>query len=178
MRAISSQVKVNPSSFDEYLVRGAIDPKAAGFQTIPNALLAKTAESKKQYPALYDAVFKLKEGEVSDLIEDDSGFSILRASVFLPEKQLGFDDYIEGLTSTKASSVNPSATVLQLVVSEMQATKYAELQKATRDSINAKLRKEATITLTLANLAGVLDEEEIATLKGKKGAGGYNLVLQ
>jgi hypothetical protein len=177
MRAIAAQIKVNPSNFDDFLVRGAVDAKNSGYQTMMNLVIAKTPESKKQYASLYDAVFKLKEGEVSDLIEDDSGFSIARAGAYLPEKQLGFDDLIEGLTGAKAAAANPSATVLALVVNELQTSKYAELQKSTRDAINAKLRKEGTITLSLGNLAGVLDEPELTALKALK-AGGYNIVLQ
>jgi hypothetical protein len=178
MRAIATQLKVNPADFDDCLVRGAVDAKGAGYQTAMNLLMAKTPESKKQYPALYDAVFGLKAGEVSDLIEDDSGYSIVRLGDFLPEKQLGLDDQIEGLTSTSASQANPTATVLALVINDLQSTRYSALQKSTRDSINAKLRKEGTITLTLANLSGLLDEPEIAALKALKGAGGYNIVLQ
>jgi hypothetical protein len=179
MRGIADKLKVNPNGFDEYLVRGAIDPKTAGYQTMLNLVIAKTAESKKQYPALYEAIFDLKEGQVSDLIEESTGFIIVRAGAFLPEKQLGFDDLIEGLTNSKAAQSNPSATVLALVVNELQATKYGELQKTTRDAVNAKLRHEGSITLTLGNLAGMLDDPEIATLKSLalKGSG-YNLVLQ
>jgi hypothetical protein len=177
MRAIADKLKVNPNGFDEYLVRGAVEPKSVGYQTMMNLVIAKTAESKKQYPALYEAIFNLKEGQVSDLIEENSGFIVVRAEAFLPEKQLGFDDLIEGLTNSKAAQANPSATVLALVVNDLQSTKYAELQKTTRDAVNAKLRQEATITLTLANLAGVLDDPEIAALKALKGSG-YNIVQQ
>ena len=176
MHAIADKLKINPAGFDDYLVRGAVD-KGAGYQTMMNLVMAKTAESKKQYPALYEAIFNLKEGEVSDVIEESSGFIIVRAGAFLPEKQLGFDDLIEGLTNSKASQANPSATVLALVVNDLQSSKYADLQKATRDAVNAKLRKEATITLSLSNLAGMLDDPEIAKLKGLK-AEGYTIVLQ
>jgi hypothetical protein len=176
MQSISGKLKLDPSDFDKYLVQGGID-KSAGFQTVMDLVIAKTAESKKQYPALYNSIFNLKEGEISDVVEDDSGYSIVRAIVFLPEKQLGFDDTIEGLTNTKAAATNPSATVLQLVVSELQNTKYAELQKTTRDMINAKLRKEGTITIIVSNLADQLDEPEMTALKALANKGsGYSAV--
>ena len=177
MRAMADKAKVNPTVFDDYLVRGAVDPKGAGYQTMMNLVMAKTAESKKQYPALYEAVFSLKEGEVSELIEESSGYILARVGSYLPEKQLGFDDLIEGLTNNKASQANPAATVLALVVNDLQTTKYAELQKATRDAINAKLRKEGTVSLSIANLSSVLEEPEIAHLKGLKSAG-YTIVVQ
>ena len=177
MRAMADKAKVNPTVFDDYLVRGAVDPKGAGYQTMMNLVMAKTAESKKQYPALYEAIFSLKEGEVSELIEESSGYILARVGSYLPEKQLGFDDLIEGLTNNKASQANPAATVLALVVNDLQTTKYAELQKATRDAVNTQLRKEGTISLSIANLSGVLDEPEITHLKGLKSAG-YTIVVQ
>ena len=156
-----------------------MDAKAAGYQTILPVWIAKTPDSRKQFPSLYDAAFKLKEGEVSDLIEDETGYTIIRASAYLPEKQLDFDDTIEGLTSTKAASIQPGATVLQLVVNEMQNQKLAQLQKAAQDEINAKLRKEATITVNIANLADQLEEPELTALKALANKGsGYSLTIQ
>ncbi len=179
MKSIAGKLKANPADFDQYLVRGGLDTKTAGYQAMMNLVIAKTAESKKQYPGLYDAIFKLKEGEVSDLISDDNGFSIVRAGVYLPEKQLNFDDVIEGLTSTKASVANPSATVLALVINEFQSSKYAELQKSARDAINAKLRKEGSVTIVVSSLADQLDPPEIEALKALAAKGsGYTAVIQ
>jgi hypothetical protein len=177
MRVIANKLKTNPNDFDAYIAKGALDAKSAGYQAVVGLLIAKTAESKKQYPALYDAVFQLKEGQVSDLLEGDEGFSVIRASVYLPEKQLALDDVIEGLTSTKASSTNPSATVLALVVNELQSTKYAALQKSTRDDLNAKLRKDGAITINLAALTETLEQPEIDAVKALKGKG-YSILLQ
>ena len=68
--------------------------------------------------------------------------------------------------------------MLALVVNDVQTTKYAELQKQTRDTLLAQLRKQATITVSLSSLAGILDDPEIASLKALQGNGGYNLVIQ
>jgi hypothetical protein len=130
MRSIAGKLKVNPSDFDEYLVQGGIDPKSAGFQTVMmNLVIAKTAESKKQYPALYEAIFNLKEGEVSDLIEDDTGSSSSGPALYLPEKQLGFDDLIEGLTNTKAAQPIPPRPCWRSSSTSLQSTKYASSRR-------------------------------------------------
>lgn len=177
MKAMAAKLKSNPSLFDDYLVKGAVEAKSSGYQAMIGLVIAKTAESKKQYPSLYDAVFQLKEGEVSDLIQDDTGMSIVRVSLYMPEKQLALDDTIEGLTSTRASQINPMATVLQLVVSDLQNSQYASLQKTVRDQVNAKLRKEGTITVNLAALSEVLDPAEVDAVKALKSSG-YSLILQ
>jgi hypothetical protein len=177
MRAIAAKSKADPSAFDEYFVRGAVDSKNAGFQTMPNLVIAKTAESKKQYPNLSEAIFKLKEGEASDCIEEEQGYCVVRVSAYLPEKQLGLDDLIEGLTSTKAAAANPTATVMALVVNDYQSSKFSALQKSTHEEVSAKLRKEGTITVSLAGLNGILEQPEIDAVKALKGSG-YTIILQ
>jgi hypothetical protein len=177
MRAIANKLKTDPGLFDDYIAKGALDPKVAGYQTMIGVYIAKTPDSQKQYPGLYDTIFKLKEGEVSDLIQDDTGCSIVRVNLYLPEKQLALDDTIEGLTTTRASQINPMATVLQLVASELQNNKYAALQKSTKDALNAKLRKEGSITVSLAALSEVLDPAEVDAVKALK-ASGYSIILQ
>lgn len=178
MKDIADKLKTSPSDFDQYLAKGALDPKGSGYSTALDLVIAKTDESKKQYATLYDAIFKLKPGDVSDLISDETGYMIVRAQDVLPEKQLLLDDPIVGLTTAKAASANPAATVLALVVNDVQTTKYADLQKQTRDTLLSQLRKQATITVSLSSLAGILGDPEVASIKALQGNGGYNLVIQ
>jgi len=172
MRAIAAKLKGDPSAYDEYFVKGVVDSKAAGYQTMPYVVIAKTAESRSQFPNLYDQVFKLKEGDVSDVIEDNMGFCVVRVSQYLPEKQLGLDDFIEGL-NVKSASANPSATVMALVVNAYQNGKYNEVAQKARSEVSVKTRKDGRITIYVSNLVGELDDSEIATLKAlaNKGSG-------
>jgi hypothetical protein len=177
MKDIAAKVKADPAAFDGYLVKGLLGIKDLPYQSALGAIIAKTPESKKQYPALYDAVFKLKEGETSDCIEDDNGLIVLRVSQYIPEKQLAIDDSVDGLIDPKAAGANSSMTVLNLVVNDMQNSKYAALNNSARTEIIAKLRKEGNVTVNLSSLAGILDEAELATIKGLKGSG-YSISVQ
>jgi hypothetical protein len=172
MRAIAAKLKADPSSYDEYFLKGMVDPQGSGFQTMPYVVIAKTSESKSQYPNLYDKIFKLKEGEISDVIEESSGLLIARVSQYLPEKQLGLDDFIEGLSS-KSAQANPAAAVAALVINEYQTSKYNEISQKARNEVIAKTRKEGKITIYVSNLAGELDEPELNALKAlaSKGSG-------
>jgi hypothetical protein len=178
MRDIAAKLKEDPSGYDEYFVKGMLDPQGAGYQTMPYVVIAKTAESRTQYPNLYDKIFKLKEGEVSDVIEEGMGLCIARVSHYLPEKQLGLDDFIEGL-STKSATSNPSATVMALVVNEYQSSKYNELAQKVRNEINTKTRKDGKVTIFVSNLVGELDEPEMNALKALANKGsGYSVEIK
>lgn len=178
MRAISDKIKADPSNYDDYFVKGMVDPQAAGYQTMPYVVIAKTAESRSQYPNLYDKIFKLKEGEVSDVIEETVGYCIVRVNQYLPEKQLGLDDFIEGINARSATA-NPSATVMQLVVNEYQNSKYNELAQKTRSDITSQTRKEGRIAIYVSNLADQLEQPEIDALKALANKGsGYSVEIK
>jgi hypothetical protein len=66
---------------------------------------------------------------------------------------------------------------MQLVASELQNQKFTTLQKSARDEINAKLREEGNITVSLAPLSGILAQPEIDRLKALKNSG-YSIDIQ
>jgi hypothetical protein len=178
MRALADTLKKTPSAYEESFIKGMTDPKGSGYQTMPYVIIAKTAEARNQSPNLYDQIFKLKEGEISDVIEESMGYCVVRVIQYLPEKQLGLDDFIEGL-SAKTATANPSATVLALVANEFQTSKYNELAQKARAEINAKTRKEGKVTIYASNLADQLEEPEIAALKALAGkSSGYSVEIK
>jgi hypothetical protein len=179
MGAIAGQLKVNPARFDEFLIKGLVDPNA-GYVTAPTGTIYKTQDSKKQNPEIYDAAFGLKEGQVSDVVADASRICILRANDFLPEKQLGLTDSIDTLPASGSvgylQSVSSNATVLDLIAYELRSGKSEAFSKKVRDEIFADIRKKASIKITLASLDGFLDASEIDSLKAMKGQ--YNFSFE
>jgi len=87
---------------------------------------------------LFDSVFKLKTGDISSVIESPTGYRIVRANEFLPQKQLGLADTVPG---------NPNMTIQQflavLVAQDKESTFLDTLEK----ELIAKLRAEASIKI-------------------------------
>lgn len=179
MDSISKQIKVNPSRFDEFLIKGLIDP-SAGYTTAPSGIIYKTQDSKKQNPAIYEAAFALKEGQISDVIADDVRICIMRATEFLPEKQLGLTDRIDTLPSSGTAgyvqSLSPNATVLDLIAFDLRNSKSEAFSKKIKNEIFSDIRKKASIKITTASLSDLLDDAEIEALKSKKSD--YNFTFE
>ncbi len=179
MESIAKQLKVNASRFDEFLIKGLVDP-SAGYTTAPSGTIYKTQDSKKQNPAIYEAAFALKEGQISDVITDDVRICIMRATEFLPEKQLGLTDRIDTLpasgTAGYLQSLSPGATVLDLIAFELRNTKSEAFSKKIRNEIFSDIRKKASIKITTAALSDFLDAAEIETLKSMKSD--YNFTFE
>jgi len=179
MGAIANQLKVNPGRFDEFLIKGLVDQNA-GYVTAPAGTIYKTQESKKQNPAIYDAAFSLKDGQISEVITDQNRVCIIRANEFLPERQLGLTDFIDTLPSNGTigylQSVSPNATVIDLIAYELRSAKSEAFSKKVREEIFNDIRKKATIKITLASLSDFLDAAEIESLKAMKGD--YNFAFE
>jgi hypothetical protein len=179
MQSIADQLKVNPTRFDEFLIKGLVDQNA-GYVTAPTGTIYKTQDSKKQSPAIYAAAFALKEGEISGLISDTSRLCIIRAGETLPEKQLELTDGIDTLPSAGAigylQSISPNATVLDLIAYDLRSSKSEAFSKKVRNEIFDDIRKKASIKVALASLSDFLAPPEIEALKAMKGQ--YNFTFE
>ncbi|HEY9055421.1 MAG TPA: peptidyl-prolyl cis-trans isomerase [Rectinemataceae bacterium] len=139
--SIGSALKLNPAKFDEYVLRSGA---ASGYLSIPSFYLEKTNQNKTVFGAeLFDAVFKLKPGEISPVIESPTGFRIVRSNEFLPQKQLGLSDLVPG---------NQSMTVQDFIAYQVAGEKEAKFMEKIETDLIQKLRSEASIKIFEENL--------------------------
>ena len=132
--SVAAVLKTNPSKFDEYVLRAG---DAAGYKAIPSLYIEKTSQNRTLYGAdLFDAIFKLKAGEVSGVIQSPTGYRIVRANEFIAQKQLGLSDTIPG---------NENVTVQQYIAYQLMNDKQAKFLSDAEADLVAKIRKEATI---------------------------------
>ncbi|MCE5256946.1 MAG: peptidyl-prolyl cis-trans isomerase [Spirochaetaceae bacterium] len=137
----ASVLKSNPSKFDEYVLRAG---DAAGYKAIPSLYIEKTSQNRTLYGAdLFDAIFKLKAGDVSAVVESPTGYRIVRANEFLAQKQLGLSDTIPG---------NENVTVQQYIAYQLMNEKQSQFLSDAEAELVSKLRKEATIKIFEENL--------------------------
>lgn len=141
LQAIASALKVNPSKFDEYVLRAS---EQAGYKAFPSLYLEKTSQNKTLFgAAFFDTAFKLKAGDISGMIETPTGYRIVRANEFLPQKQLGLSDPVPG---------NPNMTVQQFLSYQITSEKQADFLDNLETELIQKLRKDATIKIFTENL--------------------------
>lgn len=139
--SVAAALKTNPSKFDEYVLRAG---DAAGYKAIPSLYIEKTSQNRTLYGAdLFDAIFKLKAGEISGVIQSPTGYRIVRANEFIAQKQLGLSDTIPG---------NENVTVQQYIAYQLMNDKQAKFLSDAEADLVAKIRKEATIKVFDENL--------------------------
>jgi parvulin-like peptidyl-prolyl isomerase len=141
IQSISAALKINPLKFDEYALRAG---DAAGYKSIPSLYMEKTTQNRSLFGAdLFDIVFKLKVGDISALVESPTGYRIVRANEFLPQKQLGLSDPVPG---------NQNTTIQQFIAYQVASDKEAKFMDKLETDLIAKLRAEATIKTFDENL--------------------------
>ncbi len=142
-RGIAAQLKSNASRFDEIMLKAA-DPQA-GYKATVSLLVEKTPQAQNLYGnEFFDAVFKLKAGELSPLIENTAGLQIVRLNESLPQKQLTLSDPVPGQTN---------ATVQDYIAYNLAMKARSDFLQKIQDELLGQLRKEATIKIFEENLA-------------------------
>lgn len=141
IQGIASALRINPAKFDEYMLRAG---DAAGYKSIPSLYLEKTAQNKTIFGAeLFDAVFKLKTGDISPMVESPTGYRIVRANEFLPQKQLGLSDTVPG---------NQNITIQEFLMYQLAEEKEVRFMDSLESELIKKLRTEASIRVFEENL--------------------------
>ena len=141
LQSVASALKVNPTKFDEYMLRSG---DAAGYKSIPSLYIEKTAQNKSLFGEdLFDVVFKLKAGDISGMVESPTGYRIVRANEFLPQKQLGLADPVPG---------NQNMTIQQFIAYQVASAKEAQFMDKLEADLITKLRGEASIKTFDENL--------------------------
>ena len=141
LHSVASALRVNPTKFDEYMLRSG---DAAGYKSIPSLYIEKTAQNKSLFGAeLFDVVFKLKAGDISGTVESPTGYRIVRANEFLPQKQLGLADPVPG---------NQNMTIQQFIAYQVASAKEAQFMDKLEADLITKLRGEASIKTFDENL--------------------------
>jgi parvulin-like peptidyl-prolyl isomerase len=141
LQSLANNLKINPARFDEYMLRAS---ESAGYKSIPSLYMEKTSQNKTLFGAdLFDAVFKLKVGDISAMIESPTGFRIVRANEFLPQKQLGLSDTVPG---------NQNMTLQEFLMYQVAEEKEMRFMDSLEAELIEKLRTEATIKIFEDNL--------------------------
>ncbi|MBL8968185.1 MAG: peptidyl-prolyl cis-trans isomerase [Spirochaetaceae bacterium] len=142
MRQVAGIVKAGPQKFDEQML------KASDQGSLVKATTTLYVEKSPEFLNLYgsqfmDAVFKLRAGEVSELLENEAGLQVVRAAEILPQKQLGLSDPLPG---------NPQATVQDYLKYNLAMERQNEVLSRIQAELVAQLRKESTVKIYDENL--------------------------
>jgi parvulin-like peptidyl-prolyl isomerase len=138
---VADSLKVNPSKFDEYVLRAG---DAAGYKAIASLYMEKTSQNRTLFGSdLFDMVFKLKTGEISPMVQSPTGYRIVRANEFLPQKQLGLSDPVPG---------NQNMTIQQYISYQVASDKEAKFMDKLEADLIGKLKSEATIKIFEDNM--------------------------
>jgi parvulin-like peptidyl-prolyl isomerase len=142
LRQIAAQLKGNPARFDEFVLRAT--DAGSGYKANSNFYVEKTPQAMATYGNQFiDIVFKMKPGDVSDVIENEAGLQIVRANEVLPQKMLTLSDPLPG---------NPNATVQDYVKYMITTQRQNEVLARIQGDLHDLLRKSADVKIYEENL--------------------------
>lgn len=142
LRQAASQLRSNPSRFDELLLKAS---DADSLYKSATFYVYKNPQSVQAYgQAFVDQVFKMKVGDVSDILETTTiGMQVVRVNEFQAQKNLTLSDPYPGV---------PNATVQDYIryalATKRQSDALAKIQK----DLLAELHKSGTVTIYSENL--------------------------
>lgn len=141
LQDIAAALKVNPAKFDEYALRAS---DTSGYRAVPSLYIEKTSQNRSLYGAeLFEAIFRLKAGDVSGMVETPTGFRIVRANEFLEQKQLTLSDTVPG---------NPGATIQEYLAYQLAMEKQAKFMSDVETELITRLKADASIKIYEDNL--------------------------
>lgn len=142
IRQVASQIKANPSRYDEFMLRS--QDKASLLKATSSFYVEKTPQMVSVYGNQFmDAVFRMKVGDVSDLIENEAGLQLVRVNEVLPQKLLTLSDPYPGV---------PNATVQEYITYVLATQKQNDVLAKIQADLHTTLRKEATVKIYEENL--------------------------
>ncbi len=155
MKALAAEVKDNRGRFDELLF-ASFDPES-GYSARSSFKIGNVRDEASEQEIKYlDAVFSMKPGELSGLLDNSEELQIIRVNEITPSMQLQLYDDIPGSSS--------NISVLDIVVGQLANDALEEFALKVQAEILAKLRSEATVTFNKNNLRGIIGDSEIDSL--------------
>jgi parvulin-like peptidyl-prolyl isomerase len=142
IRQVAAQLKANPGKFDELMLRA--QDAGSGIKATPTFYVEKTPQMVQVYGNKFlDTVFKMKAGEVSEVIENEAGLQVVRVNEVLPQKLLALSDPAPGLNN---------ATVQDYLKYMLAQQKQGEVLEKIQSDLHTQLRKEGSVKVYDENL--------------------------
>lgn len=143
LRQAASQLKANPSRFDELMLK--TNEAGSPLKASPSVYVERTPRFVELYGNRFlDVAFALEPGKVSEVIENEAGIQVLRVNEVLPQKQLGLSDPVPG---------QANATVQDYIKYNLAMERQNAVLQKIQEELIAKLRKEGSVKIFEENLS-------------------------
>jgi parvulin-like peptidyl-prolyl isomerase len=143
LRQAASTIKASPARFDEYVLRAA--DAGSLLKANSNFYVEKTPQAISVYGSTFvDAVFGMKVGDISAVIENEAGLQVVRVNEVLPQKMLTLTDPLPN---------NPNATVQDYIKYVLATKKQQDILGKIQTELHDLLRKSSDVKIFTENLA-------------------------